>query len=159
MTKATGTGKGTALAKGELFVSHFWMFCQNNSPVLFGPSFRLFHLILKMPSWSVRFCSDTGLILSRSSQTDLQPKFRSKTNDILISSVTAVLKERASTSLKIEKQIAVEERALVFSRSQNLSHTLQRVDQDRSKRMQERAAKIEKLKTESKVDAITSLYK
>jgi hypothetical protein len=73
--------------------------------------------------------------------------------------VTAVLKERASTSVKIEKQIAVEERALVSSQSQNLAHTLQRVDQDRSKRMQERAVKIEKLKTESKVDAITSLYK
>jgi hypothetical protein len=43
----------------------------------------------------------------------LQPKFRSKTNDILITSVTALLKERASMSAKIEKQIAAEEKALV----------------------------------------------
>lgn len=77
---------------------------------------------------------------------DLHPKLRSKTNDYLISGIVTILKQRLAYASKIEKQLALEEKALIQ-------------DQQRATRIAERGLKIEKLKQDSVVDSITSMYK
>jgi hypothetical protein len=44
---------------------------------------------------------------------DLSPKFRSKTHDYLITAIISVVKEKLAYATKIEKQLALEEKALV----------------------------------------------
>jgi len=85
--------------------------------------------------------SDIDLLL-----TELEGKVRVQTNDILVTSVTTHLKQRATEKAKIEKQIAIEEKALKSA-------------QDRAVRMEERAKKIEEYHDKAKLDPISSTYK
>jgi hypothetical protein len=47
-------------------------------------------------------------------QTQLEPKFRSETNDILVSAIENHMKSRLQHAVKIEKEIIVQRKALVI---------------------------------------------
>ena len=117
-------------------------------------------LLLVRCTFSALYRFDNCFLL----QTELEGKVRVQTNDILVTSVTTHLKQRATEKAKIEKQIAIEEKALVYeNRFIMLCNfeilIFQKSAQDRAVRMEERAKKIEEYHDKAKLDPISSTYK